>query len=53
MFLHKPLTRDQIRKKYRRKIARSDFEWEDVDLVSKFLTKAAMVQNRYKTRLPT
>lgn len=50
-FINKPLTKEQVRKKYMRKMSKSDFTWKDTALLTQFMTKAGKIKNRYQTRL--
>lgn len=50
-FINKPLTRDQARKKFMRKIDKNDFNWKDTSILVQFMTKAGKIKNRYQTRL--
>lgn len=50
-FLNRPLTKEEARQKFMRKVKESDFNWKDTALLTQFLTKAGKIKNRYQTRL--
>jgi ribosomal protein S18 len=53
-FLNRPLTRAQLRKKYMRRVKRSDINWKDSAMLVKLgLNPMGKILNRYQSRLPS
>lgn len=52
-FLNRPLTRQQLRRKLKRRITKADLDYYNTPFMTKFLTETGKLYNRYQTRLPT
>ena len=50
-FLNRPLTRNQLRKKLKRRITGNDLDYNNTPQMTKFLTETGKLYNRYQTRL--
>lgn len=52
-FINRPLSRNELRKKFMRKVNKKDFHWKKTDLLVQFLTPAGKIMSKYQSRLPT
>ena len=52
-FINRPLSRVQLRKKFLRKLKKSDIHWKNTPLILKFVNDTNKILNRYQTRLRT
>uniref|UniRef100_A0A7S3MX36 Uncharacterized protein n=1 Tax=Strombidium inclinatum TaxID=197538 RepID=A0A7S3MX36_9SPIT len=52
-FINRPLSRDQLRKKVKRRLTKSEIDYRDTAMMTKFLNDAGKLYNRYQTRLDT
>lgn len=52
-FLNRPMTRNQIRRRFMRSIEKKDIDWRNTPMMTKFLNSAGKIYNRYQSRLPT
>jgi len=50
-FINRPLTRNQLRKKFKRPIRKADIDYKNLPMMVKFLNDIGKLQNRYQTRL--
>jgi ribosomal protein S18 len=50
-FLNRPLTRNQLRKRFKRKISKKELDYNNTPMMTKFLTETGKLMNRYQTRL--
>lgn len=53
IFINRPMTRGQIRKRYMRTINKKDIDWRNTTMMMKFLNETGKILNRYQSRLPT
>jgi ribosomal protein S18 len=51
--LNRPLNRNQLRKKLKRRITKKDLDMHNTPFMTKFLTETGKLYNRYQTRLET
>ena len=52
-FINRPLSRNQLRKKFMRKISKSDIDSKNLPMMVNFLNDVGKLNNRYQTRLET
>ena len=50
-FINKPLSRDELHRKFRLKIRKKDMKWNKPELLVKFLNDSGKIMNMYQTRL--
>jgi ribosomal protein S18 len=50
-FINRPLSRAQLRKKFIRKLKKSDITWRNTALLCKFMNETGKILNRYQSRL--
>jgi len=47
VFINKPLTRSQVRKKYMRTVGKKDIDYKNTPLITKFLNEQGKLYNRF------
>lgn len=50
-FINRPLSRNQLRKRFMRSVGKPEIEWRNGALMVKFLNETGKLYNRYQTRL--
>lgn len=52
-FLNRPLSRNQLRRRFMRSVDKKELDWKNTPLITKFLNDTGKLYNRYQSRLPT
>lgn len=52
-FINRPMTRNQIRKRFMRRITKDEIDWRNAPLMIKFLNPQGKLYNRWQSRLET
>lgn len=52
-FINRPLTRNQLRRRFMRRITKDEIDWRNAPLMVKFLNAQGKLYNRWQSRLET